>query len=134
MMREIQLKTGTAIIPEEWFLVPTKTSGEEDYIVAIEMRGGGFPTFYFPSESPDISQEKQYEICRAITKDHAWFQDEVLDMQVETVWQNGKWVNEDKWAAAPIIGFFTVPDAGLAYEMYPYGAHIVRTADRSPEE
>lgn len=133
-MRQYQIKTGTAFLPEEWWLVPTPLSGEEDFILVVEMRGGEFPTFFFPSDKPSIGQDKQAEIFRAITRDHPWFQNEVINEQVDAVWQGRRLVNEARWVAAPIIGFFTVPDVGIPYETYPHDAHIVRTADRSPEE
>ena len=131
-MKEIQLKTGTAIIPGDWIKVSINPTGNEAYIVVVEMRGGEFPDFYFLSDSESINAETEDAVLSAIVAQYPWFKTDVLDKQVEAEHdESGKCTNEAELNAAPTIGFFVIADAGIPHEFYPFDAKVIRTAQES---
>ncbi|MBP3806859.1 MAG: hypothetical protein ILA13_00425 [Eubacterium sp.] len=138
LMKEIKIKDGVLIIPNDWILVNPEESTQYRYAAVIECRNSskyGIPHFIkfcnyrYAKDYPDEFIDEFLSECQIAWPD---FNDKVRKKQVKPIPNiDGKgYINIEKYLAAPTIGFFHILESDDDYfkrnEDSPYGSKIVR--------
>lgn len=124
--KRIFLKDGHVDVPADWIPIEVEKNENSTQIHVIEMRNGDFPHFFYTDNSKEVTDEIEQSVLKKIKEKFPWFQTDVLDKQVEAIWENGKFTNVAEWDAAPTIGIFTVFYEDVPNVVHPYGVKICR--------
>ena len=138
-MKEIKIKDGILIIPNDWIIVNPNDAYKHRYAAVLECRNSIkydiphfilFCDYKYGKDYPDDLYDDFIKLCREKWPD---FKEKVEDKQISPIKNaNGTgYINAEKYLSAPTIGIFHIWENGDDYfktnKEAPYGAIIVRT-------
>ena len=130
---QIPLKEGYITIPSDWIVLNPEEAGECMYAGIVECRNHeryGIPHFVFFTNircACDYSKQYIQQIDEMCTKVWPDFKD-VMEKQIELIPDpnhQGRFLNEEAFFSAPIIGHFNMYEQGEISNP-PFGSMIVR--------
>ncbi len=132
-MIKVDLQNAYALLPSDWIRIEWDNEKNSNFVGVIETKNsakfGGIPHFYFTSKKEiyHLSETEENAILERCITEYPLFR-EILAKRVPLIKENGKIKNFKEYDAAPLPGFFSIPEDGTQ-STFPFGAKIVRQYD-----
>lgn len=127
--KQIALKTGIVIVPEDFIVIEETRTDNSDYAGVIAERQGTIPHYIVLSDKPidtisAIEEDAIYEECSKIHPEIG----EILNQEVEASFdEDGNLENSQDWLSSVRLGLFGIPDKKQGEELF-CGTAIYREA------
>lgn len=118
--KEIVLKTGVAIVSDEFIVIEETRTDNADYAGVIAEKQGTIPHYIVFSEKPisaitAIEEERIYDKCSKIYPEIG----QVLAKEKEAVYdKDGNLEKPQEWSSSVRLGLFAIPDKKQGEELF----------------
>lgn len=127
MIRELLLKNGRIVVPENVVVIEESITQDADYAGIVSEKNGLVPTYLFLSEKPisEYSDEDEERIYRMIDKINPQIK-KIRQEEVDAVFDaSGRLCNGQEWVLSARVLIYPVPECLNEDKLY-HGIGIIR--------